>query len=210
MKKIACLALLLVGLSSTACGPDAVDNGLFGPNPNGYGWPSASAPADGGSVDEASVAPGTDAAAPLPGQDAASPPPNPGDAGTVHHHDGSVPPTNDAGAPPPSDAGVPPAQDAGSPPPPSDAGAQAPTWTQIYDTYFATGTVGVCGSCHSNATSPSATYTWLKGQGYINGAQTSLSFLTWSGGNMPPSGPASLPQATADVNAWIAAGALDN
>ena len=57
-------------------------------------------------------------------------------------------------------------------------------------------------------------YTWLKGKGYINGTSSSLvnpsrSDLTWYGGTMPPGG-GSNAQAVADMNAWAAAGALDN
>jgi hypothetical protein len=61
----------------------------------------------------------------------------------------------------------------------------------------------------------SGAYNYLKSKGYINGTASSLvnpsqSCLTWYGGNMPPSGTSSSPQAVADMNSWAAAGALDN
>jgi hypothetical protein len=58
-------------------------------------------------------------------------------------------------------------------------------------------------------------YSYLKGQGYINGTGSALvkngqSCLSWyAGGNMPPGGGADA-QAVTDMNAWAAAGALDN
>jgi hypothetical protein len=46
---------------------------------------------------------------------------------------------------------------------------------------------------------------------YINGTQSNLGGLfTWMGGFMPPSGPTSNTKATAEIDAWVAAGALDN
>jgi hypothetical protein len=61
----------------------------------------------------------------------------------------------------------------------------------------------------------SSAYTYLQGLGYINGTGSTLlvsgsSPLTWFGGNMPIGGPASNAQAVSDMNAWVAAGALDN
>ena len=104
--------------------------------------------------------------------------------------------TTDASAPP-------------SPPPPPPPPPAAPTWTQIYDHYLASGTVGHCADCHSQAASASATYGFLSS--YINGSQSTLSgIFSWMGGTMPPGGATSNAQATADVQAWIAAGALDN
>jgi hypothetical protein len=49
---------------------------------------------------------------------------------------------------------------------------------------------------------------------YINGTSSPLvsqsqSCLTWFGGNMPPGG-GSNAQAVTDLDAWVAAGALDN
>jgi hypothetical protein len=57
-------------------------------------------------------------------------------------------------------------------------------------------------------------YSWLKSSNYINGTSSTLvnplaSDLSWYGGNMPPGG-GSDPQAVTDMNAWAAAGALDN
>jgi hypothetical protein len=60
--------------------------------------------------------------------------------------------------------------------------------------------------------SPSNSYNWLGPKGcapqQLN--NTSTSCLTWYGGNMPPSGNSSDPAATADIDAWVAAGAQDN
>lgn len=93
---------------------------------------------------------------------------------------------------------------------------QAPTWTQIWTNYLQAGTKGNCkSSCHSQMSSPSAAYSWLKGRGYISGTTSALvdssqSCLSWYGGNMPPSGPGSVPAATTDMDAWVKAGALNN
>ncbi len=115
---------------------------------------------------------------------------------------------NDAGAPPPKDSGAPPPQDSGSQ-------QQAPTWTAIFNSYMKSGTKGRCSSCHSQGSSASALYTWLQGRGYISGKSSALvdssqSCLSWYGGNMPPSGPSSYGNAVPDMNAWAAAGALNN
>ncbi len=61
-------------------------------------------------------------------------------------------------------------------------------------------------------------YTYLKGTSKDCGspnciatlANSSSSVLSWFGGSMPPGGTTSDAQATSDVNAWAAAGALDN
>jgi hypothetical protein len=58
-------------------------------------------------------------------------------------------------------------------------------------------------------------YAWLQQKGYVGGSNPLLtnpnySCLSWYGGNMPPSGPSSLPQGEADMNAWAAAGGQDN
>jgi hypothetical protein len=63
--------------------------------------------------------------------------------------------------------------------------------------------------------SAKSAYSYLKGQGYISGSNSALvqdgvSCLSWLGGNMPPGGQSSYPQAVTDMNAWVAAGALDN
>ena len=62
--------------------------------------------------------------------------------------------------------------------------------------------------------SASGSYSWLSSQGYIRGTGSVLvgagSCLTWYGGNMPPGGPRSNAQATSDMNAWAAAGAMNN
>jgi hypothetical protein len=59
-------------------------------------------------------------------------------------------------------------------------------------------------------------YSYLQGMGYISGPGSALvdpsqSCLTWvsAGGNMPPNGGSNPPAVTA-LDAWAAAGALDN
>jgi hypothetical protein len=68
----------------------------------------------------------------------------------------------------------------------------------------------------SNMASATKSYSYLQEKGYINGSSSSLvspsdSILTWvsSSGYMPPSG-GSNPQAASELNAWVAAGALNN
>jgi polyvinyl alcohol dehydrogenase (cytochrome) len=118
----------------------------------------------------------------------------------------------------PPDAGTDAGTDAGS-----DAGTDAgvpdastgPTWSALYTAYFAAGTVGHCSNCHAPTNTATGLYTFLQTRGQIDGvnsrlAQTGNSILTWFGGTMPLGGPSSLPQAEADVRAWVAAGALNN
>ncbi len=106
----------------------------------------------------------------------------------------------------------------------SGAGASptggAPTWTELYNTYLAVGTVGNCVSpCHAAALSgppsPAVTFTWLQGLGYVGDTQPLIadpdfSCLTWSNGDMPPGGPKVDPTATGDFTAWAKAGAKNN
>ena len=91
-----------------------------------------------------------------------------------------------------------------------------PTWSDIYKSYLVTGSPGNCSSvgCHFQMSSAKGAYSYLQSSGYINGANSVLvksgSCLSWYGGNMPPGGPRSEPTATSDMNAWAAAGAMDN
>jgi hypothetical protein len=92
--------------------------------------------------------------------------------------------------------------------------SSAPTWSQVYADYLARGTVGNCPSCHSQMSSATGAYSWLKSQNYISGTSSSLvssffSCLSWYGGNMPPGGRSDAAAVTA-MDAWAAAGALDN
>jgi hypothetical protein len=63
--------------------------------------------------------------------------------------------------------------------------------------------------------SAKSAYSYLSSQGYISGTHSALvqngsSCLSWyGGGNMPPGG-GNDAQAVTDMNAWAAAGALDN
>jgi polyvinyl alcohol dehydrogenase (cytochrome) len=95
------------------------------------------------------------------------------------------------------------------------------TWTGIYNAYFATGTIGHCAGCHADAgrvvplNSAGVAYTSLQSVGQINGTTSPLiipgqSRLTWFGGDMPPNGPTSAPDAVQAISAWVAAGALNN
>src|SRR5580700_7607203 len=96
----------------------------------------------------------------------------------------------------------------------SSGGGTAPTWTQIYTSYFAPGTPGNCTNCHPGTNSPKCMYSYLQGRGQLGGSSPSLtsptsSCLSWYGGNMPPLGPQNA-QAVSQMNAWAAAGAMNN
>jgi hypothetical protein len=57
-------------------------------------------------------------------------------------------------------------------------------------------------------------YAWLVARGYIDGSRSPLvnrtnSCLRWFGGNMPPLGQPD-EDAARDLEAWVAAGALEN
>jgi polyvinyl alcohol dehydrogenase (cytochrome) len=95
------------------------------------------------------------------------------------------------------------------------------TWSAIYAAYLGPGTIGHCGGCHSNAgriiplDSPEVAYRSLQSIGQINATSSPIgrygaSRLTWMGGDMPPNGPTSAPQASVAISAWVAAGALDD
>jgi hypothetical protein len=96
-----------------------------------------------------------------------------------------------------------------------------PTWTQLYNSYFAAGTIGDCvmSGCHPGVKdTPSAWYTYLVSQGQIGGPQPLLidtggsSVLSWFGAflPMPPTGPTMNATAQKDFEAWAAAGAMNN
>jgi hypothetical protein len=97
-------------------------------------------------------------------------------------------------------------------------GTQAPTWTTLFDAYFAVGKVGNCASagCHqSSMTSPSTAFSWLQSEEQVGGSQPALtdpssSCLTWLGGDMPPGGPDTNSGAVNDFNLWLKAGAKNN
>jgi hypothetical protein len=111
------------------------------------------------------------------------------------------------------------AVDAGSNPPVvEDAGtgtSAAPTWSSIYKAYMAAGTEGNCGGCHGEMSTASGSYSYLTNKRQLGGASPeivspSASCLSWIGGNMPPLGPSSDATATAELQAWVAAGAQNN
>ena len=101
----------------------------------------------------------------------------------------------------------------------STGGAQstsaAPTWSQLFTNYFASGTAGDCISCHtSNPTvsfnNASTMCNALKNAGYIGKGTASLdTLLTWfgKGGNMPANNNPKPANAVADITAWQNAGA---
>ncbi len=98
----------------------------------------------------------------------------------------------------------------------------APTWSSLFEQYFAAGTEGGCArskKCHASEMSdPESAFRWLQQRGYIDGTRSALvsrsnSCLRWFGGNMPPSSAspgAANEQAAADLAAWVAAGAHDD
>jgi polyvinyl alcohol dehydrogenase (cytochrome) len=93
------------------------------------------------------------------------------------------------------------------------------TWTDIYNAYFASGTIGHCAGCHNGSgrvvplNSASVAYDSLQSVGQINGTASPLSVrgasrLSWIGGDMPPNGPTSAPDAEQAIRDWVANGAL--
>jgi hypothetical protein len=75
---------------------------------------------------------------------------------------------------------------------------------------LATGTIGHCSDCHPTSDAPSA-YSFLQSSGYINGTQSTVSAVfAWMGGFMPPGPTTPNAKATAEVKAWVAAGAKDD
>ena len=116
------------------------------------------------------------------------------------------------GAAPVRDAGM----DADVPLP--DAGmstAGTPSWSAIHKTYFGSGTVGHCVNCHIEMTNPRSGHQWLTDKGQLSGVDSHIvmrgkSKLTFFGGDMPPEGPSSLPEAEAALMEWVEAGAPNN
>jgi hypothetical protein len=98
---------------------------------------------------------------------------------------------------------------------PDDDAGNSPTWTSIFKSYLNNANLSPCRNCHNEMNSAANSYAWLNTQGYIDGTSSPLvnpaqSCLTWYGGDMPPGGSPNNPAAVADMNAWAAAGALDN
>ena len=148
-----------------------------------------------------------------PGGDPTSTPPDDGlDSGAPepdHLDSGAAVATDEAGS----------AKDSASPPT-----TDAPTWSTIYASYFAPGTIGHCagGGCHTNTVggfacgnSKSSCYQGMVSAGLVSGTTSRLaganSPLTWfgQGGGMPTGGGVDS-QAAAAIAAWVAAGAMDN
>jgi hypothetical protein len=100
---------------------------------------------------------------------------------------------------------------------PASPPAPPPTWSAIFAAYFGPDSPGSCGRasrCHAEEMrDATSAYDWLARRGYIDGTRSALvspnSCLRWFGGNMPPQArPAE--DATRDLQAWVAAGALDD
>ncbi len=90
---------------------------------------------------------------------------------------------------------------------------QAPTWTQLFDSYLGDGTEGHCTQCHESA--PHDFYIMLKDGLQIDGTRSHIavngqSVLSWFGGPMPRDQNVQDPKAVTDFTAWVAAGALEN
>ena len=115
--------------------------------------------------------------------------------------------------------------DGGGPP---DLGP-APTYSQLYDAFFAVGTPGHCAKsgCHSPpihiwtcGTTKETCYQGMQKVGLIDPANPSASLiidpqnspLAWfnPSGPMPFDNPVPNPAGAAAIEAWVAAGALDN
>ena len=100
----------------------------------------------------------------------------------------------------------------------SGSSSQPPTWTQLFDTYLAVGTIGNCGhsGCHQGfMNTPPSAYSWLQDRAQLGGPQPELtdpssSCLSWLGGDMPPDGPLADPVAEKDFDVWLKAGAKNN
>jgi polyvinyl alcohol dehydrogenase (cytochrome) len=102
---------------------------------------------------------------------------------------------------------------AGGPPPPPTT-----TWAGIYAAYLGPGTIGHCSGCHNGQgrimplNTAAVAYDSLSRAGQIDGVNSSLakrglSRLTIFGGDMPPNGPTTAPDAEQAIIAWVAAGA---
>lgn len=130
-------------------------------------------------------------------------------------------------------SGNPASEDGGAPESTGDATTgtgtlAAPTWTELYNSYFGPGTPGHCsgtGGCHTNSrggfkcgTNKNDCYSGLVAAGLVdpsNPTQSPLaneneSPLVWLGGGMPLDNPEANPAAAAAVKAWVAAGAKNN
>jgi hypothetical protein len=133
----------------------------------------------------------------------------------------STPPVSDGGA---EEAAV---ADAGAPPNDASTGP-APTWTELYATYFGPGTPGHCsgtGGCHTNqrggfkcGANKNECYAGLVAAELVMPLQPAASPLgvegespiAWFGGGMPLDNPVPNAAAKAAVKAWLAAGAKND
>ncbi len=111
---------------------------------------------------------------------------------------------------------------------PEDSGAPvsgptAPTWTEIYDNYFADGTPGHCGDCHANkgiavGTTKTSFYNALVSSQLVDLTTPADSVLglspgsplSWFGGSMPKDDPSPNPAAAKAITAWLQDGAKNN
>ncbi len=123
-----------------------------------------------------------------------------------------------------SSSGSQPSDDAGCSNTPSGVSATgAPTFSQLYTTYFATGTVGNCAGtgCHpSDMDNASDSYKYLANDTnkqycgppncLASIANPCTSVLAWFNGSMPLANPVPNAQAAAAVAAWVAAGSKND
>lgn len=110
----------------------------------------------------------------------------------------------------------------------AEASSAAPTWSQIYALYIGPGTPGHCsgtGGCHTTThggfqcgTTKGDCFQGLVSTGLVtpaNGSASPIGIvgqspLVWLGGGMPLDSATPNPAAAAAVQAWVAAGALNN
>lgn len=142
-----------------------------------------------------------------------------GGASTSKKDGGTSSKDKDAGASKDKDAGSSKAKDAGTNvTPPS-----SPTWTEVYETYFAEGTPGHCGDCHTKGmfnvgSTKTSFYNALVNVQLIDPSNPKDSVLglepgsplAWFGGSMPKDDPSSNSAAKKAITEWLAAGALNN
>jgi hypothetical protein len=107
------------------------------------------------------------------------------------------------------------------PAPPATAGSVPGaqySWTHIYWSYLAKGTIGNCADdkvmCHAKEMpDPPKSYKWLDSEGYMGSSPAltsdAYSCLSWFGGDMP-NPPKQSKMAVDEMTMWAIKGALNN